>query len=252
MCGNCGCPTHTQHEHGPHTHVHEPMPENLEGSISISVLENILEDNDARARANRVRFSAIGVLAVNLMSSPGSGKTRWLEATAAALGAGSMAVIEGDLETDNDARRLRAKGVAAHQITTGRACHLNADLVARGVAHLPAARRPYLFIENVGNLVCPADFDLGQHANVVLLAVTEGDDKPEKYPPIFRAADLVLLTKIDLLPLLDDFDIERARAAIARIQPAARVIPCSAKDGRGMDEWLAWLTERQQSRHHAD
>lgn len=246
MCGNCGCVPHTHHEHGPHTHVHEPVLENLDGGISITVLENILEDNDAKARANRLRFGAFGVLAVNLMSSPGSGKTRLLETTAEILGAEVMAVIEGDLETENDAERLRAKGVAAYQITTGMACHLDAAMVARGADHLHLPGLHYLFIENVGNLVCPASFDLGQHANVVLLAMTEGDDKPEKYPVMFRVADLVLITKSDLAPFLDDFDIARATAAIRRVQPTARIIVCSAKNGEGISDWLGWLAEQTQ------
>ena len=249
MCNVCGCVTPpVQHEHGPHTHTHGPDGVVEGGPLSISVLENILADNDARADANRARFAAAGVLALNLMSSPGSGKTRWLEATADALGAAHMVVIEGDLETDNDARRLRAKGVAAHQITTGMACHLDAAMVARGADHLSLAGHRYLFIENVGNLVCPASFDLGQHANVVLLAMTEGDDKPQKYPVMFRAADLVLITKADLAPVLDDFDLARATAAVHQIQPQARVIVCSAKDGQGLPEWLAWLAARAQAR----
>ncbi|MBG6080512.1 hydrogenase nickel incorporation protein HypB [Rubrivivax gelatinosus] len=271
MCGDCGCViTSVPHEHGPHTHGHEhghghdhhhhghehDHAHGADGAvIPVTVLENILADNDARASHNRARFGAAGVLALNLMSSPGSGKTRWLETTADALGAAQMAVIEGDLETENDAERLRAKGVAAHQITTGMACHLDAAMVARGADALDLATPRYLFIENVGNLVCPASFDLGQHANVVLLSVTEGDDKPLKYPVIFRAADLVLITKADLAPLLDDFDIARATAAVHRVQPAARVIVCSARSGEGLQDWLAWLAaaarDKNQEAPHA-
>jgi hydrogenase nickel incorporation protein HypB len=209
--------------------------------MEIPVLEDILRDNDRRARANRALFAANGVLALNLMSSPGAGKTRLLEQTAERLGAASMAVIEGDLETENDADRLRARAVQAHQITTGMACHLDASMVAQGAANLDLQPPRYLFIENVGNLICPANFDLGQHANVVLLTVTEGDDKPQKYPVIFHAADLVLISKTDLLPVLDDFDVERARANIRRVQPDAEIIAISARTGEGIPQWLAWL-----------
>jgi hydrogenase nickel incorporation protein HypB len=241
MCGTCGCAPDYRPRRTTKPASVQAESAKAELPISLEVMENILSANDERAAENRRRIAAAGVFAANLMSSPGSGKTRLLEVTAKRLGARELAVIEGDLDTENDADRLRAHGVAAHQITTGTACHLDAALVADGLDALDLTTPRYLFIENVGNLVCPANFDLGQHANVVLLAATEGDDKPAKYPPMFRAADLVLITKVDLAPLLDDFDLERARATIARIQPAARVIACSAKTGEGIDEWLDWL-----------
>ena len=173
---------------------------------------------------------ATAVVAFNLMSSPGAGKTALLEATIDALKADfRMAVIEGDLETDNDARRIRAHGVPAVQITTGSACHLDARMVHAALHDLPLSRIDIVFIENVGNLVCPASFDLGQHRNIVLLSVTEGDDKPAKYPVIFRAADLVLLTKMDLAPVMDDFDPLRAEKAVRDLANAAPVIPLSAR-----------------------
>ena len=204
-------------------------------------MRNILADNDDLADRTRRRLGARGITAINLMSSPGSGKTRLLEATADRLGAASMAVIEGDLETENDAERLRARCVEAHQITTGMACHLDAAMVANGLDRMRLERAHTLFIENVGNLICPATFDLGQHFNVVLLSVTEGADKAAKYPVMFRAADLVLITKADLLPFMDDFDLDRARATIAAIQPAATILTVSSKTGEGLPDWFGWL-----------
>ncbi len=203
MCEVCGCGTHDAGKAGETIRVHQ----------------NLLAANDRVAAHVREHFDSHGVLAVNLMSSPGAGKTSLLEATIAALPAGlRVAVIEGDLETENDAERIRRHGVKAVQITTGVACHLDAAMVHDALDALPLDDVDILFIENVGNLVCPADFDVGQHLDVVLLSVAEGDDKPEKYPVIFRNADLVLITKVDLLPYIDDFDPERARRAIVRTQ----------------------------------
>jgi hydrogenase nickel incorporation protein HypB len=176
------------------------------------------------------------------MSSPGAGKTSLLEATIAALkDEFSIAVIEGDLETENDAERIRRHGVEALQITTGSACHLDAHMVHDALHHLDLTGLDLVFIENVGNLVCPASFDLGQHRNITLLSVPEGDDKPAKYPVMFRAADLVLLTKSDLLPVLDDFQPENARRHIRELATEAPVLELSAKTGAGMNRWLEWL-----------
>ena len=213
-------------------------------TITLRIRADILAGNAARASAVRARLDRAGVLALNLMSSPGAGKTRLLEVTAAAFGARRMAVIEGDLETENDARRLRGRGVRAEQITTGWGCHLDARMIDRGLDRLDLDGVAVVFVENVGNLVCPADFDLGQHLNVVLLSVTEGDDKPEKYPPIFHCADLVLITKTDLLGALDDFDLARAEAAIGRVRPGVEILRCSARSGDGMDAWRTWLEAR--------
>ena len=186
--------------------------------------------------------TANGVLAVNLMSSPGTGKTSLLEATIAALGDElRIGVIEGDLETENDAQRIRAQGVPAVQISTGSACHLDAHMVHDALHQIDLAPLDILFIENVGNLVCPASFDLGQHRNVTLLSVTEGDDKPAKYPVMFRAADLVLLTKTDLLPFLDDFEPEKAERHLRELASTAPVTTLSARSGDGMQGWLDWL-----------
>jgi hydrogenase nickel incorporation protein HypB len=202
----------------------------------------LLEANDRVAAHNRAHFDAHGVLAINLMSSPGSGKTALLEATIVALrDRYRIAVIEGDLETENDAVRIRAHGVPAIQITTGTACHLDAQLVHQALHDLPLAGLDLLFIENVGNLVCPVSFDLGQHLNVTLLSVTEGDDKPAKYPVIFRASDLVVLSKADLLGVMDDFDPDRAGRALDSLGGEIRMIRTAARRTPDIASWLDWL-----------
>jgi hydrogenase nickel incorporation protein HypB len=211
---------------------------------TVVVRENLLAANDRIATHVREHLDASGVLAINLMSSPGAGKTSLLEATIAALPPGlKVAVIEGDLETENDAERIRRHGANAIQITTGVACHLDAAMVHDALDQLPLDGVDILFIENVGNLVCPADFDLGQHLNVVLLSVPEGDDKPEKYPVIFRNADLVMITKTDLMPHIDDFDLERARRSLSRLRSRNRIIEISAKTSDGLCDWIGWLNE---------
>jgi hydrogenase nickel incorporation protein HypB len=181
---------------------------------------------------------------VNLMGSPGAGKTALLEATARALdGAGETAkigVLAGDLATDNDAARIRAAGIVAESITTGSACHLDAEMVHKGLHHLPWKGLDYLFIENVGNLVCPAIYDLGQDANVVALSVTEGEDKPLKYPTMFRKADLVVVTKIDLLPVLD-VNLETIERNLAEVMPKPAMLLVSARTGEGIGTWVRWL-----------
>jgi hydrogenase nickel incorporation protein HypB len=217
--------------------------------MSVDVFTNILRQNDLEARHNRDHFERCGVLAVNLMSSPGSGKTSLLEATIDALaGRYRIAVIEGDLETDNDARRIRARGVPAIQITTGQTCHLDARMVQGVLKDLDLGATDILFIENVGNLVCPAGFDLGQHANVVLLSVAEGDDKPAKYPTSFRVADLVLLTKTDLLPAFDDFSPQRAGAYVRALANPADIFAVSARQPSSLAPWLAWLIRQVDAR----
>ena len=196
----------------------------------------------AHARANRALLDQHGALAINLMSSPGSGKTSLLEATIRALARSlRIAVIEGDLETENDAERIRALGVPAHQIMTGTACHLDAHLVEHALAHLDLANLDILFIENVGNLICPASFGLGHHRSVILLSVTEGDDKPAKYPVMFRAADLMLLSKTDLLPYLAEFSPQKAEAALRNLASPAPVLHVSARDGTGLKARVDWL-----------
>jgi hydrogenase nickel incorporation protein HypB len=210
--------------------------------VSVEVLTDLRRQNDLAAAHNRTHFDRHGVLAVNLMSSPGSGKTSLLEATIEALGQKyRIAVIEGDLETENDAKRIRAKGVPAVQITTGQTCHLDAHMVHDALHALDLDAVDILFIENVGNLVCPASFDLGQHANVTLLAVTEGDDKPAKYPVMFRKSDLVLLSKSDLLAVLDDFSPDKAEGHVRALANPAEVLQVSARRAETLRPWLTWL-----------
>jgi hydrogenase nickel incorporation protein HypB len=202
----------------------------------------LLDVNNRAAAHNRDHFNSQHVAVFNLMSAPGAGKTALLEATIDAIKADfRLAVIEGDLETDNDARRIRARGVPAVQISTGSACHLDARMIHAALHELALSRLDVVFIENVGNLVCPAGFDLGQHRNVVLLSLTEGDDKPAKYPVMFRAADVVLLTKADLAPVMEDFDAMRAEQAVRNLANSAPVIPLSARKAINLAPWLAWL-----------
>ncbi len=232
MCKTCGCAAITGSRH---SNVRSPGP-------IFEVVQDLLEANDQVAAHNREHFDAHGVLAINLMSSPGSGKTALLEATIVALrDRYRMAVIEGDLETENDAARIRAHGVAAIQITTGTACHLDAQLVHQALHDLPLDGLDLLFIENVGNLVCPASFDLGQHRNVTLLSVTEGDDKPAKYPVMFRASDLVVLSKADLLSVMDDFDPDRAERSLHSLGTDIRMIRTAARRIPEIAFWLDWL-----------
>ena len=251
MCDTCGCNVTPGN-----AHLVQPggrLSKTADGREAVSVLHGLLDANDHTAAHNREHFNRHGVLAVNLMSSPGAGKTSLLEATIEVLKDElSIAVIEGDLETENDASRIRAHGVPAIQITTGSACHLDAHMVHDALHQLDLSALDIVFIENVGNLVCPASFDLGQHRNTILLSVPEGDDKPAKYPVMFRAADLVLLSKCDLLPVLDDFKPENARRYLQELASRAPIIELSAKNGAGMDSWLHWLfTELAQLEHRS-
>ena len=207
----------------------------------IQLEADILGKNDGYARENRRLFAERGMFVLNLVSSPGSGKTTLLVRTLEQLKQElSLAVIEGDQQTSNDADRIRATGVPAIQVNTGKGCHLDAHMIGHAVEALAPEAGSLLLIENVGNLVCPAGFDLGEAHKVAILSVTEGEDKPLKYPDMFAASDLVLLNKVDLLPHLD-FDIDLAEANIARVNPRARIIRVSARSGEGMDAWAAWL-----------
>jgi hydrogenase nickel incorporation protein HypB len=209
----------------------------------VRIERDILSKNDAYARQNRDSFAARGIFVLNLVSSPGSGKTTLLVRTIAALdGSVPLAVIEGDQQTDNDAARIRAAGAPALQINTGKGCHLDAWMVGRAADQLNLRDDSLLLIENVGNLVCPAGFDLGEAHKVAILSVTEGEDKPLKYPDMFRAADIMLLNKCDLLPYLE-FDAALAEENAWRVNPSIRVIRTSATGGEGMEEWLDWIRE---------
>jgi hydrogenase nickel incorporation protein HypB len=217
--------------------------------VPVDVQEKILSGNERQAAHNRAHFAEHGVLTINLMGSPGAGKTAVLEASARALAHRRLSALAGDLATERDAERLRAAGIPTRAITTGSACHLDADLVHRSLHHVDLSLVDYLFIENVGNLVCPAVYDLGQAANVVALAVTEGEDKPLKYPVMFRKADLVLITKVDLLPHLPEIRVDAIVDNLARVMPEPTVFAVSARTGDGIEEWVAWL-ERAKKRLH--
>jgi hydrogenase nickel incorporation protein HypB len=240
MCDTCGCNVTPGNQHL--VADGGPLARTASGREAVDVLQGLLSANDHAAAHNREHFDRHGALAINLMSSPGAGKTALLEATIDALaGELKIAVIEGDLETENDAARIRARGVPAIQISTGSACHLDAHMVHDALHGLELGALDVVFVENVGNLVCPASFDLGQHCNVTLLSVPEGDDKPAKYPVMFRAADLVIISKSDLLPVLDDFDADQAEEHVRRLASEAPVLRLSARKGDGFESWLDWL-----------
>ncbi len=215
--------------------------------MKINVVESVLKANDAVARANRARMDAAGVLALNLMSAPGSGKTALLERTIAALAPRRCAVLVGDLQTTRDAERLGPVAAEVTQINTGRGCHLSPPQVSDGLDSLALERIDFLFIENVGNMVCPAAHDLGEHRRVVLLSVPEGDDKVAKYPTLFQPADVILLTKIDLAPVLD-WRSDRVFADLSKINTRAPVLSLSTKTGEGFDQWLDWLQAERRNR----
>jgi len=275
MCVDCGCPTsddkhshdhkhdhdHDHHgqghgHHHDHKHVHEQKHhhhnhdhghghDSGEGQPSRKVVieTDILAKNNRMAAGNRSLFRDKGLFVLNLVSSPGSGKTTILERTLKDLaGSCRSAVIEGDQQTDNDAVRIAATGVPVKQVNTGAGCHLDAHMVLHAAEHFDLDNLDLLLIENVGNLVCPASFDLGEHHKVVVLSVTEGEDKPLKYPQMFHAADIMLLNKVDLLPYLD-FDLEACKEMARRVSPGIRIFEVSSKSGAGMDAWYAWLKE---------
>jgi hydrogenase nickel incorporation protein HypB len=242
MCGTCGCGD------GPARAPRLVIPTPVDPGVElrrVAVELDLLAKNDGLARANRAGFAERGLLALNLMSSPGSGKTTLVERTVRALaGELPVAVIEGDQATDHDAARIRATGCPVVQINTGAGCHLDAAMVAGGVAELDPPSGGLLLVENVGNLVCPAMFDLGEHASVVVASVTEGEDKPAKYPHMFRRARLMLLNKIDLLPHVA-FDVDACVAWARRVNPRLEVIEVSATRGDGLDAWLDWIRARR-------
>ncbi len=254
MCEECGCGlgAHTEpaeHGHEPHDHGHEHVHATAGAGApsvpqTVVIQRSLLEKNDRLAERNRGYFQAKKLLVLNVLSSPGSGKTTFLQQTAVGLqGRLRFGVIVGDLATDNDATRLRQAGIPVVQITTGTVCHLEAEMVARAAAKLDLDALDVLAIENVGNLVCPSDYDLGEDLRVVLLSVTEGEDKPLKYPPVFHSAHIAVITKTDLAGPAG-FDREKALVNLKRISHHARVFEVSARTGQGMPEWLDFLASQ--------
>jgi len=251
MCADCGCSLNGEHEHHHHEHSHEHHHEihdnpQLNDAKTVSVIKKILDKNDHEADHNRAHFDEHGVLAINLMSSPGSGKTTLLEHLSEVADF-KFGVIEGDLETNRDADRLRAKGIPSEQIQTGSACHLDAFMVHKGLHHLPVKELDVCFIENVGNLVCPASYDVGAHLNIVLVSIPEGESKIEKYPVMFRKADLILFTKVDLLPYFE-YDLEKEKEAARRLKPGVDILEVSTKDKESLKKVASWIKFKKEMR----
>ena len=246
MCITCGCGLEEHHDGKNHHHHHRHHDHGAGGGKGIrkvAVETDILARNNRLAAANHALFATSGIFVLNLVSSPGSGKTTILEKTLAALSvAARCAVIEGDQQTDRDAVRIAATGVPVRQINTGAGCHLDAHMVGHAAKELDLDNLYLLLIENVGNLVCPASFDLGEHHKVVVLSVTEGEDKPLKYPQMFHAADVMLLNKTDLLLHLD-FDMVKCREMARRVNPGIVIFEVSGKTGYGMESWYRWLAQ---------
>lgn len=266
MCKDCGCSItdhyhhHDDHEHGlvhdhdhPHdsaTHqaAHETLHHNpqLNDSKTISVIKKILDKNDHEASHNRAHFDNHKVLGINLMSSPGSGKTTLLESISDMVDF-KFAVVEGDLETSRDADRLKSKGIEAVQIQTGSACHLDAFMVHKGLHDIKLDNLDVCFVENVGNLVCPASYDVGTHLNIVLVSVPEGEDKIIKYPVMFRSADLILITKTDLLPYFD-YDVEKEKKEARKLKPNVDILEVSTKDKDSLQAVVDWINFKRRMR----
>ncbi|MDX4025376.1 hydrogenase nickel incorporation protein HypB [Aliarcobacter skirrowii] len=258
MCKDCGCTiagqehNHHEHEHHHHSHGHSHLNENihhnpqLNDAKTISVIQKILDKNDHEARHNRAHFDNHKVLGINLMSSPGSGKTTLLE-NLVDIADFKFAVVEGDLETSRDANRLKAKGIDAVQIQTGSACHLDAFMVHKGLHNLSLENIDVCFVENVGNLVCPASYDVGTHLNIVLVSVPEGEDKIAKYPVMFRSADLILFTKTDLLPHFE-YDIEKEKMEARKLKPNVDILEVSIKDKQSLQNVVDWINFKRKMR----
>lgn len=267
MCKDCGCTiagqehNHHEHEHhhehshdhhhsneNHHSHINENIHHNpqLNDAKTISVIQKILDKNDHEARHNRAHFDNHKVLGINLMSSPGSGKTTLLE-NLVDIADFKFAVVEGDLETSRDANRLKAKGIDAVQIQTGSACHLDAFMVHKGLHNLSLENIDVCFVENVGNLVCPASYDVGTHLNIVLVSVPEGEDKIAKYPVMFRSADLILFTKTDLLPYFE-YDIEKEKTEARKLKPNVDILEVSIKDKQSLQNVVDWINFKRKMR----
>jgi len=250
MCRDCGCSiTRNEEENSSeHQNAHEHFHHNpqLNDSKTISVIQKILDKNDHEADHNRAHLEAQGVLGINLMSSPGSGKTTLLEYLVDVADF-KFGVIEGDLETQRDAQRLRAKGIHAEQIQTGTACHLDAFMVHKGLHHIPLDEIDVCFVENVGNLVCPASYDVGTHLNIVLLSIPEGEDKIAKYPVMFRKADLILITKTDLLPYFK-YDIAQEKADARALKPNVDILEVNINDTNSIKAVADWIEFKRKMR----
>ncbi len=255
MCQDCGCSitdhvhTHDHDDHShEHQHAHETLSHNpqLNDKKTIEVITKILDKNNHEAGHNREHFNKHNVLAINLMSSPGSGKTTLLEYLKDVADF-EFGVVEGDLETSRDAQRLEAKGIQAHQIQTGSACHLDAFMVHKALHHMDLEKLDVCFIENVGNLVCPASYDVGSHLNIVLVSVPEGEDKIAKYPVMFRTADLILFTKTDLLPYFE-YDIEKEKQVARKLKPNVDILEVSTKDTESLKKVAQWIEFKRQMR----
>ena len=253
MCKDCGCTIagqehhHHSNEHH-HSHINENIHHNpqLNDAKTISVIQKILDKNDHEARHNRAHFDNHKVLGINLMSSPGSGKTTLLE-NLVDIADFKFAVVEGDLETSRDANRLKAKGIDAVQIQTGSACHLDAFMVHKGLHNLSLENIDVCFVENVGNLVCPASYDVGTHLNIVLVSVPEGEDKIAKYPVMFRSADLILFTKTDLLPYFE-YDIEKEKTEARKLKPNVDILEVNIKDKQSLQNVVDWINFKRKMR----
>ena len=247
MCVECGCSIGHSHEHSNNEKLEiiEANPQ-LNDSKTVSVIKKILDKNDHEANHNREHFEKNGVLAINLMSSPGAGKTTLLEKLAE-IGDFKFSVIEGDLETNYDAKRLQDKGVEAYQIATGTACHLDAFMVHKGLHHIDLANIDVCFIENVGNLVCPASYDVGAHLNIVLVSIPEGEGKIAKYPVMFRQADLVIFTKTDLLPYFE-YDLQREKEVLKKLKPNVDIIEFNIKDDHSIRKIANWIKFKMEMR----
>jgi hydrogenase nickel incorporation protein HypB len=238
----------TVHEHDHEHDVGDHSGYVATGPERVTVLENILAENDRVAADNRADFAGAGIVTINLMSAPGAGKTTLLKRTISALGTRvRIGILEGDIATSIDADELSGLGVPVSLVNTsagfGGECHLDATMVRSGLGRLPLDQLDVLIVENVGNLVCPAEFDVGQHARAMVAAITEGEEKPLKYPVMFHACDVVVVNKLDLLPHLD-FDLDRFVANVRAVNPDARLIPLSARTGEGVDDWCAWLEDQ--------
>jgi hydrogenase nickel incorporation protein HypB len=249
MCKDCGCSiTSDERSHHQHNEKVEQIHSNpqLNDEKTISVISKILDKNDKEASHNREHLEKNRVLGINLMSSPGSGKTALLESLAD-LDEFKFAVIEGDLETNQDANRLKAKGIDAYQIQTGSACHLDAFMTHKALHHIDLKDIDICFVENVGNLVCPASYDVGTHLNIVLVSIPEGEDKISKYPVMFRQADLILFTKCDLLPYFD-YDINKEKSIAKKLKPNVDILEISTKDKKSIQKVASWIKYKMEFR----